>query len=161
MKLLPPLACAALTALLLAVGAAAGTSLEFTVKTRQGPTTLHAHPPIGGVGDTTDSTLVLRNAGIPLFGMGKHANIGTMEFTYTIRKQCAAFGGSCQSTADFHTLSDLPGGTVTAEGKSISISRQTITIPVVGGTGRYAGARGTVTISPASTKLSTYRLKLP
>ncbi|HEY4348895.1 MAG TPA: hypothetical protein VGM80_15030, partial [Gaiellaceae bacterium] len=75
--------------------------------------------------------------------------------------QCTSFGRQCASTADFDTVTMLPGGTVIASGKAISISRPTITIPVVGGTGRYEGARGTITISPSSTKFSTFRLIIP
>ena len=66
-----------------------------------------------------------------------------MRFSYTIRHQCAAFTPSCTATADFATVSTLPGGTVVANGSRISIAQPTIKIPVVGGTGLYKGASGT------------------
>ena len=150
----------ALGALLVPAGLARR-SLTFTVKTRQGPTTAHPHPPSGGVGDSYVSSLELVNRKVAQFGKPAYAPIGTMEFTYTIRKQCSSSKGTCVATADFDTVSTLPGGTVLASGRSISISDPTITIPVTGGSGRYVGATGTVTISPSSRKISTYELELP
>ncbi|HEY4348821.1 MAG TPA: hypothetical protein VGM80_14650, partial [Gaiellaceae bacterium] len=73
---------AALAGLVAASGVAAS-PLVFTVKTRQGPTAVHPHPPLGGVGDSYVSSLRLVNAGIPLFGKGRHSTVGTMQFTYT------------------------------------------------------------------------------
>jgi Dirigent-like protein len=160
MRWFAALASAAVAAACVAAVGAAGSTLRFTVKTVQGPTTAHPHPPKGGVGDTYVSSLRLVNSGIAQLGKGKRATVGTMQFTYTIRKQCTSFGKTCVATADFNTVTKLPGGKVIANGKGVSISKPNITIPVVGGTGRYAGARGTVTISPSSTKLSTYKLKL-
>ena len=160
MRLLSALAVAAL-ALTLTAASSAVTKLYYTFKTRQGPTTSHPHPPPGGRGDTYDSSLVLKNAGIAQLGKGRHAQVGAMRFTYTIRKQCASFAPTCVATADFETVTTLPGGTVVAGGKSISIASRNIRIPVLGGTGRYRGATGTVTISPTSTEISTYRLMVP
>jgi hypothetical protein len=141
--------------------ASASRSLVFTVKTKQGPTVAHPHPPAGGIGDSYDSSLTLVNAGIAQLGRPRHATVGTMQFTYTIRKQCTSFSPRCHATADFTTVTMLPGGTVKAGGRSISIANPEIVIPVTGGTGRYKGARGTVSISPTSEKLNTYRLRLP
>jgi hypothetical protein len=155
-------AAVALLGVLVVPASLAGSSLDFTVKTVQGPTTAHPHPPVGGVGDTYVSSLTLKNSAIAQLGMAARAKVGTMQFTYTIRKQClGALNRTCKATADFNTVTSLPGGTVTADGKAISIASPTITIPVVGGTGRYKGAKGTVSISPASSKLSTYKLSLP
>jgi hypothetical protein len=151
----------ALLAAALAQSASASRSLVFTVKTKQGPTVAHPHPPAGGVGDSYDSSLVLANGGIRQFGRAAHALVGTMQFTYTIRKQCTSFSPRCLATADFTTVTSLPGGTVNASGRSISIANPEIVIPVTGGTGRYKDAHGTVSISPTSEKLSTYRLRLP
>jgi hypothetical protein len=152
---------AGLLAAALASNASASRSLVFTVKSKQGPTVAHARPPAGGVGDWYDSSLSLANAGIPQLGRPAHAAVGTMQFTYTIRKQCTSFSPRCRATADFTTVTTLPGGTVKAAGRSISIANPEIVIPVTGGTGRYKGAHGTVSISPTSEKLSTYRLRLP
>jgi hypothetical protein len=134
-------------------------TLTFTVGTLEGLTTVHPHPPAGSVGDAYVSTLELVNNGSAQLGKGARAKVGTMQFTYTIRRQCVVAG--CVSTADFDTVTTLPGGKVIANGKSIPISSATITIPVTGGTGRYVGAKGSVTISPSRTKRSTYTLDLP
>jgi hypothetical protein len=146
---------------LLAPTGLAGRRVTFAVSTRQGPTVAHPHAPAGGAGDWYGSSLELLNRRLAQLGKPAHARVGTMEFRYTIRKQCAASDRTCIATADIDTVSVLPGGTVLASGKSIPISATTITIPVTGGTGRYAGAAGTVTISPSSRKLSTYALELP
>jgi hypothetical protein len=152
---------AALAALVLVPLSAASTTVSYTFKTRQGPTVHRPHPPSGAVGDSYRQTLVLRNAGIAQLGAGGHAEVGSMELRYTIRKQCTSFAKRCVATADFETVTKLPGGDVLAAGRSISIATPNIRIPVTGGTGRFARARGWVTISPRSTRISTYRLTLP
>ena len=152
MRVLSALAVGAL-AFSLTAASSAVTKLDYTFKTRQGPTTSHPHPPPGGRGDTYDSSLVLENAGIAQFGKGRHAQVGAMRFIYTIRRQCTSFAATCVAT--------LPGGTVVAGGTAISIASRNIRIPVLGGTGRYKGATGAVTISPTSTEISTYRLTVP
>ena len=101
------------------------------------------------------------NRKAPQLGLAPHAVAGSMRLNYTIRHQCAAFTPSCTETADFATTSTLPGGTVVANGSRISIAQSTITIPVVGGTGRYKGVTGTISISPSSTKRSVFTLRLP
>ena len=113
----------AVLAAVAASSASASRSLVFTVKTKQGPTVAHAHPPAGGVGDSYDSSLALANAGLPQLGRPARASVGTMQFTYTIRKQCTSFSPKCVATADFTTVTTLPGGTVKAAGKSISIAQ--------------------------------------
>lgn len=154
---------AALAACAAASAAPASTSLVFTLTTTQGPTMITAPSAAASseVGETFVSTLTLSNDGAAQLGRGAWAKVGTMRFSYTIRKQCATFGPVCDATADFVTVSTLPGGTVLAGGTGLSIAYQSITIPVIGGTGRYSGARGTVTISPSSTKTNVYRLDLP
>jgi hypothetical protein len=144
-----------------APSALAGRSLTFTVGTQQGPTVAHPHQRTGGVGDSYASSLVLVNGAGAQLGKPAWARVGTMEFRYTMRKQCAPAATACVATADFATVSILPGGTVLASGTSLAISAATITIPVTGGTGRYAGATGTITISPSSRKISIYALHLP
>jgi len=150
---------ASIAAVLPAAGLAR-TALVITAKTTQGPTVTHPQAPPGGVGDTSVSSLKLVTLTAQL-GRPAGATLGTMRFSYTIRKQCTSFGKTCIATADFETVTTLPGGTVIANGKAVSIAQPSITIPVAGGTGRFAGARGTVTISPSSTKTSTYNLSLP
>jgi hypothetical protein len=155
------LAVAAFAALVLIPLSTASKAVSYTFKTRQGPTVHHAHPPSGAVGDRYESRLVLRNAGIAQLGAGRHDKVGSMELGYTIRKQCTAFAKRCVATADFDTTTTLPGGKVLAGGRSISIATPNIRLPVTGGTGRFEHARGWVTISPSSTRISTYELELP
>ena len=53
----------------------------------------------------------------------------------------------------------LPGGTIVYRGEgSLGSSKP---IPVVGGTGRFAGARGTLAVGGGTSPLNTYRLTLP
>jgi hypothetical protein len=161
MSALRALPAAVLAALVLVPLSGASTKLSYTFKSRQSTAVRQQHPPGGAIGDTYVSTLALRNAGIAQLGAGRHAEIGSMALSYTIRRQCTAFSKKCVATADFHTVTTLPGGTVRAGGRSISIASPSIRIPVTGGTGRFENARGYVTISPSSTRLSTYVLTLP
>jgi len=155
------LPAAAVAALVLVALSAASAKVTYTFKTRQGEIVHHAHPPAGGVGDTYQSSLVLRNAGIAQLGAASHARVGSMRLGYTLRRQCTAFTPKCIATADFDTVTTLPGGKVLAGGRRISIAGPSIRIPVTGGTGRFEGARGWVTISPSSTRISTYELTVP
>jgi hypothetical protein len=154
-------ALAVLAAAVLSPLSDASTSIRFTFKSKQGAVVAHPHPPSGAVGDSYASTLALRNAGISQLGAGSHAQVGSMALGYTIRKQCTAFAKTCVATADFATVTTLPGGTVRAGGRSISIATPSIRIPVTGGTGRFRNAHGYVTISPSSTQISTYVLTIP
>ena len=61
---------------------------------------------------TRASSLVNRKTA--QLGLAPHAVAGSMQFSYTIRHQCAAFTPTCIATADFATVSTLPGGTVVA-----------------------------------------------
>jgi hypothetical protein len=153
---------AASAALLVTPLSTASTKRSYTFKTRQGPTAHTAHPPAGTVGDTFDSTLVLRNAGLAQLGGGTHAKVGSMKLSFTIRKACSGLtNAKCDARADIETVSTLPGGNVTAGGRLVSIVEPSIRIPVTGGSGRFRGARGWVTISPSASKLSTFELTLP
>jgi hypothetical protein len=137
----------------------AETATTITVMTSQGPTKRHPHAPPGDVGDTFDSSLTLFNVG-PQFGKPVKAKVGSMRFTYTLTKVCRGFSSSCKATADFATSTELPGGTIAAGGKGISIAGRTISIPVTGGSGRFAHASGTLTMGPSSTKRNVYKLTL-
>ena len=128
--------------------ATASPRLALTFKTRQGPAVHRPGPPSGPIGDTFESSLVLRNAGIAQLGGASHARIGSMDLSYTLRKQCTAFASTCVATADFATVTTLPGGSVLAGGRSISIAAPTIRIPVTGGTGRFAEQPGEAVVRP-------------
>lgn len=58
----------------------------------------------------------------------------------------------------FHWTATLTGGSLTLE-SAINLKNKTSTYPIEGGTGRYAGARGTVTLTDAGSKgsLATIR----
>ena len=51
----------------------------------------------------------------------------------------------------FHWTANLHGGTLTLE-SAINLKTNPSTYPIEGGTGRYAGARGTVTLTDAGSK---------
>jgi hypothetical protein len=60
----------------------------------------------------------------------------------------------------FHWTATLTGGTLTLE-SAIDLRNKTSTYPIAGGTGRYAGVRGTVTLTDAGDKgtLATVRYR--
>ena len=60
----------------------------------------------------------------------------------------------------FHWTATLPGGSLTIE-SAIDLKSKTAAYPIEGGTGRYAGVRGTVTLVDAGDKgtLATVRYR--
>jgi hypothetical protein len=104
-------------------------------------------------GDVVRETTTLKNA-VRQFGKAKGAVVGSDVAVYTFVSSTAA---SMKVTAT------LPGGTLRGtarlEGTALPV------LKVVGGTGTFAGARGTgrVLPAPAGVKgvLNTYRLRLP
>jgi hypothetical protein len=58
----------------------------------------------------------------------------------------------------FHWTASLPGGTLTVEG-AVNLHTKSTAYAIEGGTGRFAGARGTVTLADAGSKgsLATVR----
>jgi hypothetical protein len=61
------------------------------------------------------------------------------------------------SSGTFEGVATLPGGTIRLHGV---VSNGIETYTVVGGTLRYAHARGTITVGPGRSPLNTYRLTL-
>jgi hypothetical protein len=87
------------------------------------------------------------------FGRRAHALVGADRTTFTFLTRTSV---RIEGTAHF------PEGTVEFGGIARGTpSTATITIPVTGGTGSYAHARGTVTAGTAATNVKTYRLTLP
>jgi hypothetical protein len=87
------------------------------------------------------------------FGKPAHALVGTDRATLTFLSKTSIL---VKGTARF------PGGTVAFGG----IAKETaatvsLSLPVRGGTGRYAHAGGTVTAGGSATNVNTYRLTLP
>jgi hypothetical protein len=60
----------------------------------------------------------------------------------------------------FHWTATLDGGTLALEG-AVDLKSATTTYPITGGTGRYAGARGSVTLTDAGSgrSLATVRYR--
>jgi hypothetical protein len=83
-------------------------------------------------GDTIRGTSILRNA-VPQFGKAKGARVGTSSFVITALSS---------QTARDDTVARLPGGTV--HGRGVARIDPNPKVPIVGGTGRYAGATGVV-----------------
>ena len=102
-------------------------------------------------GDTVSLTAILRN--VPQFGKAKGWNVGTFSaVTVALSSQ----------TVREDIVARFPGGTVHARGE-----RKVTThwkLPIVGGTGIYAGATGVVerlVLVTATDPLRIYRLQVP
>ena len=105
------------------------------------------------IGDVLLAKSILRNE-IPQFGRPKGAQVGSDTATVTLVSP---------TQTDVRVAVTLPGGTIKTSGRT----RQggTRTIPVVGGTGTFAGARGTSEVigvaGSRDTARNIYRLRLP
>jgi hypothetical protein len=87
------------------------------------------------------------------FGRAKGAAVGSDRGTMT-------FTGPHAAT--FSGVAVLPGGTLRLQGKVIAVSGKSLAIPVTGGTGRFAGAKGFVLVGPGTKRaLNIYSLTLP
>jgi hypothetical protein len=133
--------------------------------TAQGPTTirlvsvgisdrLRDAPPAGpSRGDASVQTSRLLNA-VAQFGKPKAAVVGRDSATLTL---------TGPTTAAIAGVATLPGGTLTLRG-AMRVTPGGLVFPVVRGTGRYAGARGTVTVTALAGQnraLNVYRLVYP
>ena len=100
-------------------------------------------------GDVFRVKSVLRNE-VAQFGRAKGAVVGSDSGVYNVVSA---------STFRIKGAARFPGGSVLVEGL-LGAGRL---VPVVGGTGAYAGARGTVKVSNLSNtrSINTYRLQLP
>jgi len=110
-------------------------------------------PPKGSSkGDTIEYRDRLINA-TPQFGKAKGAVVGTDRGTMTF---------TSAHSARFSGVAALPGGTLTLSGKVVALSGRSLAIPVSGGTGRYAEAKGFLVVGPGDKRsLNTYALTLP
>jgi hypothetical protein len=110
-------------------------------------------PPKGvSEGDTVASRDRLLNA-TRQFGLRSGARIGSDHgrFTYT-STHSASYSGEAS----------LPGGTLTLRGVVLVRADGELMIPIVGGSGRYKGATGFLTIGPGKHRaLNTYELTIP
>jgi hypothetical protein len=87
------------------------------------------------------------------FGKARGTHVGSDRGTMTF---------TSAHTARFDGSATLPGGTVRIKGPVRAVAGGSIQIPVAGGTGRYADAKGTLTVGPGDKRaLNVYRLTLP
>lgn len=107
-------------------------------------------PPAGIVGDVVTGTDRLRNA-VPQFGKPKGAVVGRARYRTVFETAAVAF---------VDVTATLPGGTIRARGQA-DFRRDSNVIRVVGGTGAFAGAKGTVEEKalPSGQTLNIYRLR--
>ena len=149
-----PLAAAVLLAAWLAP-AASPASGQKTIEVISVTTYVHRidQPPKGvSDGDRVESRDRLLNA-TKQFGLPSGARVGSDHgrFTYT-----------STHSASYTGEASLPGGTVTVRGAVLVRADGQLMIPVVGGSGRYKGVTGFVTIGPGTKRvLNTYDLTLP
>ena len=101
--------------------------------------------------------------------IGKHDN-GGPDDVYVAQQTLKAVNGGSVGVINgygvnlhppfvfFHWTASLTGGTLTVEG-AVNLRKNTAVYAIAGGTGRYAGARGTVTLAEAgaSGALATLR----
>ena len=110
---------------------------------------------VGNVGDKMQAKNSLRNA-VAQFGRPKGALVGSDVQTITVTSVTP-------TRARVTVAVTLPGGTLRVAG-SVTASNQTA-LPVVGGSGDFAGARGTTEVksldADGDPSLNIYRLRLP
>ena len=105
-----------------------------------------------GNGDTIVYKDRLVNAAAQ-FGRAKGAVVGSDRGTMAFTSAHAA---------TFTGVAVLPGGRLTLHGSVVSLTGKRLAIPVTGGTGRYAQAKGYLLVGPGAKKaLNTYVLTLP
>jgi hypothetical protein len=102
-------------------------------------------------GDTIEYRDRLLNAK-QQFGRAKGAAVGSDRGTMTF---------TSAHTATFSGVAVLPGGTLQLEGNVVTVGKM-LAIPVSGGTGRFAKAKGYVIVGPGEKRaLNTYTLSIP
>jgi hypothetical protein len=102
-------------------------------------------------GDTFRGTSILRNA-VRQFDKPKGARVGISSFVTTALSS---------QTARFNAVARFPGGTVHARG--VGKIEPNPKVPIVGGTGLYAGATGVVEgrVLASGDELDIVRLQIP
>jgi len=84
------------------------------------------------------------------FGAKKGAVVGSDRGTITL---------TGPRSARINAVATLPGGTIRVRGPMKEQTNATLVVPVVGGTGAFAGARGTLTINGTAKRAwNVYRL---
>jgi len=133
-----------------ATPAAVSKTLVIRLKSIAIASTVHDVPPKGiSKGDAYVGRFRLLNV-VPQFGRPAGAAVGKERSTLTL---------TTRTNGVVTGAVVLPGGTIRYRGAGRLGSDAPI--PVVGGTGRFAGARGTLIIGKGNSPLNTYRLTLP
>jgi hypothetical protein len=134
--------------------------VSFKVRLIQEATVRHPHPPAGDPGDTFSTTLKLYAIGTVL-GFPDGTPMGRMSFTWgPLHGVCSSSAAGCNGTTNIFTVTTLPGGTISAGGDNVSLSKG-IVVPVTGGTGVFKGVKGSIQIAPASVAEDVFNLTLP
>jgi predicted small lipoprotein YifL len=159
--LLPTLLALLLAASIAATGQGAKKGpLSFKVTLVQEATVRHPHPPAGDAGDTFSTVLKLNAVGTVL-GFPNGTPMGSMAFTWgPLNGSCSSNAASCSGTTTILTTTKLPGGTITANGKNISLSNGII-LPIQGGTGVFKGVKGKVFVAPGGDHVDVFDLIMP
>ena len=130
----------------------AKTALTISVTSVVSARTEKDTPPAGtSRGDTVHFRDRLLNA-VPQFGRAADEQVGTDRGTMT-------FTGP--HTARLEGEAVLPDGKIIFRGKMTPVSRTSVTVPIVGGTGKYENATGTLVVGAGLKRApNTYRLLL-
>ena len=149
-RALATVACLALLCAASAPAAAHDRSIVIRLKSISVSGSVKDKPPKGlSKGDVYTGRSRLLNV-VPQFGKGTGAPVGSDVSTLTL---------TSRTTGIVSGVAALPGGTLRFQGKGRIASNDPI--PVTGGTGRFAGAHGTLVSGSGSSPLNTYRLTLP
>jgi hypothetical protein len=155
------LALLGVVALVLAAPAQArpqGKVMVLRLGISQHGTTRTPHPPLGDAGDVFTTTLLLNNT-VAALDKPARASVGAMLFQYVLHGTCSTENCS-GATADIVAVSKLPGGTITASENGVQLGRPPIVIPIVKGTGAFAGATGSLTVGAAASPVNVYKVEL-
>jgi hypothetical protein len=130
------------------------TTLTIVVDSISLTSVSHDQPPKGASkGDSIVFTDTLRNSSGPQFGKGAAAEVGSDEGTMSF---------TSRTTARLVGIATLPNGTIDFNGAVVVNSDGTISVAVVGGTGKYAHATGFLKVGKGTkTALNTYTLNFP
>jgi hypothetical protein len=146
---------ASLAVALAAAGPAAGLDRPLTIRLVSSLVSLReidaAPKGSAGPGDGISTVSRLRN-GVVQFGRKKNAVVGTDRARLTLQRD-----GSLRISG----TATLPGGTIRFDGSVSAGQARTVVIQVVGGTGRYENAKGTVAVTDLDdrgTAVNVYRL---
>ena len=162
-RLLPLLAVLFLASILAVPGEAAKTrTLKFKVRLIQEQTIRHHKASNGSdLSHDTFSTQLRLFAIGTVIGFPDNTPMGTMEFNWgPLNGNCSSSVAGCSGTTTINTFTKLPGGTLTAGGQHVSLSKGII-VPIVNGTGIFKGATGSIDIAPSAVAEDVFSITLP